>query len=202
MLGMFAERVRHNNAVKAGLLVGALLLSGCGANHRKQPADRPAPPPRTHVLKAGDKVTDTHFLKVGMDGHEKRLTLRPAQTRQPEDLGVIYSPDVSQTLMDTTGDSDPNHAVGMALREYSGKVSLSFVFFELKSEKIVQMSPAERLSNGEQMLFGYLSDSRAYELTVDPTGDRRGDVIVDFKPLADPGNGAAPQPQPGASSAA
>lgn len=173
----------------AGLVTGALLFGGCGESSSQESAPEARPDPDTPALEVGGKVTDIRYLKVKEGPKDQSFTLAPHDPERQEDLGVIYSPDLSRSLLGTTGDYDPDHAVGVLLAEYSGKVTMSFVFFELHSQEVVRISPAAELDNGRQELFGYHSGpGTGYNVMINPTGDARGDVRIDFQagdPAAD-----------------
>lgn len=186
------ETLSVRNKLLAGALAGALALAGCGGggtsslSHEsggipspKQEAGKTATIPKVPELQVGDSIHSVRLINVGPSKNDKRITLRSDSSR-PEDLGVVYNPDLSASLLGTMGDTDPDHAVGILLTENAGQTSFSFIFFEQRSGEIAHISSSAALKQGPQELFGFGEGSKYYQVTVDPAAD--GEVIVSCSP--------------------
>ncbi len=169
------NKARHIRGKTVAVVVGASLLIGaCGGkpasssskgsceNIPTKAAESPSKP-----LEIGGTISDMPILNPEEAGIGACFTLRPGQTRAPQDLGIIYGPGESTALEDSFANPKPGERVGFLLTSNNGIIEASFIIFNDKTKRINDISPSFDIAQGTHTLFGYLEPGGEYALQTD-----------------------------------
>ncbi|HET8991874.1 MAG TPA: hypothetical protein VFN31_02465 [Candidatus Saccharimonadales bacterium] len=177
------EKANQKNRTLRAATYGAFAVAGAiglvsslsSGGNKSRAATKPAP----LEIKVGDTFKGVKFEEFNAQQESRRVTLTPDKNGI---LGIVYLPEVSQTLLGMTNDHNPDHAIGCLLTEKSDIVHLSYIIFLKHSGVIEDIIPEPAFKSTEQVLFsgGNTTLNEQFALKLDPTGKSDGAVILNY----------------------